>query len=60
MLRICPSSPREGLENWNTFTKGLLREGPGCFSRFVFHFRTFTIRQVKEYLAEKGLPVAGV
>ena len=23
----------------------------------VFHFRTFTVRQVKEYLAQKGLPV---
>ena len=23
----------------------------------VFHFRTFTIRQVKNYLKEKGLPV---
>ncbi|MDF1527414.1 MAG: imidazole glycerol phosphate synthase subunit HisF [bacterium] len=26
----------------------------------VFHFRTFTIRQVKEYLVGKGLPVAGM
>jgi cyclase len=25
----------------------------------VFHFRTFTIGQVKDYLVEKGLPVAG-
>ena len=25
----------------------------------VFHFRTFTIRQVKEYLKEKGVPVKG-
>ena len=25
----------------------------------VFHFRTFTIDQVKDYLVEKGLPVAG-
>ena len=23
----------------------------------VFHFRTFTVRQVKEYLAERGIPV---
>ncbi len=26
----------------------------------VFHFRTFNIRQVKEYLVGKGLPVAGM
>ena len=26
----------------------------------VFHFRTFTIRQVKEYLAGRGIPVLGV
>ena len=26
----------------------------------VFHFRTLTIRQVKEYLKEKGVPVKGV
>lgn len=26
----------------------------------VFHFRTFTVRQVKEYLAGRGIPVVGV
>jgi cyclase len=25
----------------------------------VFHFRTFTVRQVKEYLKANGIPVAG-
>jgi len=26
----------------------------------VFHFRTFSVRQVKEYLKERGIPVLGV
>ncbi len=26
----------------------------------VFHFRTFTIRQVKEFLKRNGIPVLGV
>ncbi|MDR1744453.1 MAG: imidazole glycerol phosphate synthase subunit HisF, partial [Planctomycetota bacterium] len=26
----------------------------------VFHFGTFTVRQVKEYLRDNGIPVKGV
>jgi cyclase len=43
------------------FYEGVVKGGAQVLlAASVFHFRTFTIRQVKEYLAEKGLPVAGM
>lgn len=40
------------------FYEGVVRGGASVLlAASVFHFRTFTIRQVKEYLKEKGIPV---
>ncbi len=43
------------------FYEGVVKGGAQVLlAASVFHFRTFTIRQVKEYLVGKGLPVAGI
>ncbi len=40
------------------FYEGVVKGGASVLlAASVFHFRTFTIRQVKEYLKEKGIPV---
>ena len=40
------------------FYEGVVKGGAQILlAASVFHFRTFTIRQVKDYLIEKGLPV---
>jgi len=43
------------------FYEGVVKGGAHVLlAASVFHFRTFTIGQVKEYLVGKGLPVAGM
>ena len=43
------------------FYEGVVKGGAQVLlAASVFHFRTFTIRQVKEYLVGKGLSVAGM
>ena len=43
------------------FYEGIVKGGAQILlAASVFHFRTFTIKQVKEYLNEKGIQVAGV
>ncbi len=36
------------------FTEG---KADACLAASVFHYGEFTVRQVKEYLAERGIPV---
>jgi imidazole glycerol-phosphate synthase subunit HisF len=41
------------------FYQGVVEGGASALlAASVFHFRTFTVRQVKEYLAERGLSVS--
>ncbi len=43
------------LEHFYTgFTEG---KADACLAASVFHYGEFTVRQVKEYLAERGIPV---
>jgi len=43
---------------WNTSTTGFaLGKADACLAASVFHYGEFTVRQVKEYLAGRGIPV---
>ena len=47
-----------GVGTLEHFAEGILEgEADAVLAASVFHFGTFTIRQVKEYLASQGIPV---
>jgi len=53
-----PTIASGGAGTLEHFYAGVVEGGASALlAASVFHFRTFTVRQVKEYLAEKGVPV---
>ena len=47
-----------GVGTLEHFAEGILEgEADAVLAASVFHFGTFTIRQVKEYMASQGIPV---
>ncbi len=47
-----------GVGNLEHFAEGVLEgEADAVLAASVFHFGTFSVRQVKEYMASQGIPV---
>ena len=47
-----------GVGTLEHFAEGIIEgEADAVLAASVFHFGTFTIRQVKEYMASQGIPV---
>ena len=50
-----------GVGRLEHFAEGILEgEADAVLAASVFHFGTYTIRQVKEYLADQGIPIRPV